>query len=403
MNQGVLLSSTITTIVFIEVQYLEDSQRRIYMDPVGFYIEVEDDTEEEEDTEQCKLIQKKRRREQKQRERRRRRQAKDRTDKKRAVDKSTDQNESENATPNNATTTSNSRPECIPNRNPTIMVLAGGGSKIVAMLGAMVHILERVPNFLDAVHTWVGTSAGAMLSLLLACGYTIKELQKELTELNMPSLVTYDIGSLMVGKGMGLDSGNKYIEWISMRMVKKGINPSITLSQLKSLTNRSLLTVTTDLYSRSTYMFDCIQDPDVPALFAVRASIGIPLMFTKVFYKDKCLLDGGLAMNFPFRAIVNSLPEQSHDVVFGIDLAFKNIHQGNESLVDYISLLGELFIGLQAPPLSKFENTEGMQQSLSNELPHQVHNIKLSRQYPLLQANEDDKDDLFEDGYNSIH
>ncbi len=379
------------------------------MDPAGFYIEVEDDTEEEEEerTETQKRKERKEQQQDQRKRRRRRQQAKDRKDKKRARRDSSTHDESGYAAPPREAegiATKTTRPTCIPNENPTIIVLAGGGSKIVAMLGAMVHILERVPDFLDAVHTWVGTSAGAMLSLLLACGYTIKELQRELTELNMPSLVTYDIGSLMVGKGMGLDSGNKYIEWISMRMVKKGINPSITLSQLKSLTNRSLLTVTTDLYSRSTYMFDYIQDPDVPALFAVRASIGIPLMFTKIFYKDKCLLDGGLAMNFPFRAIVNSLPEASHEVVFGIDLAFKNIHQGNESLVDYISLLGELFIGLQAPPPCS-ENNEHENQNLDgmHQQHHRVHNIKLSRQYPLLQANEDDKDDLFEDGYTSIH
>lgn len=292
----------------------------------------------------------------------------------------------------------NTRPLCIPTVNPTIVVLAGGGSKIVAMLGALVHIIERVPNFLEQVHTWVGTSAGAMLSVLLCCGFTVQELQKELTELDMPSLITYDIGSLMVGKGMGLDSGNKYLEWISVRMVKKGINPSITLSQLKQLTNRSLVSVTTDLYSRSSYMFNCDKDPDVPVLFAVRASIGIPLMFTKVFYKDKCLLDGGLGMNFPFHAVVKALPRPTEDIVFGIDLAFTNVHQGNESLVDYISLLGELFIGLQAPNIER-ENPDEKQPFCL----HRVHNIKLSRQYPLLQANENDKDDLYEDGYQSIY
>lgn len=355
------------------------------MDPIdltqGYCIEVEDHSDEED----------------KERKRRRRQAKKRKANRRETADRLVEQQENKIGSESDSTA---ARPLCIPHVNPTILVMAGGGSKIVAMLGAMVHIVERVPDFLDRIHTWVGTSAGAMLSLLLCCGYTIKELQKELTELDMPSLATYDISSLMVGKGMGLSDGNKYLEWISLRMVKKGINPSITLRQLKSLTNRSLVTVTTDLYSRSTYLFDCDQDPDVPAIFAVRASFGIPLMFTKVFYKDKCLLDGGLAMNFPYRAIVKKLPIPTTDIVFGIDLAFRNVHQGNESLVDYISLLGELFIGLQSPAQDEEEMRNGKSQP---EQPHRVHNISLSRQYPLLQATENDKDDLYEDGYQSVY
>ncbi|RYE95107.1 MAG: hypothetical protein EOO77_43470 [Oxalobacteraceae bacterium] len=74
------------------------------------------------------------------------------------------------------------RPSCIPKEDPTIVVLGGGGSRIVAMLGALASIESRCPDFLSRTHTLVGTSAGAILSILLCCRFTITELQKQVLE-----------------------------------------------------------------------------------------------------------------------------------------------------------------------------------------------------------------------------
>lgn len=282
-----------------------------------------------------------------------------------------------------------------------MVVLGGGGSRIVAMLGALAAIEKVVPKFIANVHTFVGTSAGAILSLLLCCRFTIPELQTHLTSLNMTNLLSLDITSLLVGNGMGIDTGSRYLEWISEKMVEKGIHPMITLKQLRELTGFSLLTVTTDLLTRSTYLFSADSDADTPALMAVRASFGIPLWFTRIRYRNMLLLDGGLTLNCAFYKVIEEFADEHQDVVFGIDL---NIAEstttdmiGSESLVDYVSLLAEMFIGMQNDVRKPSQS-----EASTEESPHKIHYVTLSKHYPLLVVSEDDKQNLFNEGFNSI-
>lgn len=288
------------------------------------------------------------------------------------------------------------RPECVPVDDPNIMVLGGGGSKIVAMLGALKAIEDRIPVFLKHVHTWVGTSAGAILSLLFCCRFTLHELQSHLTDLDMTSLLSFDITSLLVGRGMGLDTGSKYLEWISEKMASKGIHPMITLKQLRELTGIALITVATDLKSRSTYFFSADSDPDIPAVMAVRASFGIPLWFTCIDYKDMKLLDGGLTLNCAFYKVIENFADENNDTVFGIDLSYSPLTETDKgstseiTLVEYISLLGEMFVSLQTEEVGV------------NTSAHRIHYVALSKHYPLLTVNEEDKHKLFDEGYHSI-
>lgn len=288
------------------------------------------------------------------------------------------------------------RPTCLSERNPSIMVLGGGGSKIVAMLGALKAIETRVPDFLHQVQMWVGTSAGAILSLLFCCRYTVRQLEGELTYLNMSSLLSFDITSLLVGKGMGLDSGERYLEWISEKMAAKGIHPMITLSQLKELTGLSLITVASDLHTRSSYFFSADSDPDIPAIMAVRASFGIPIWFTSISYKNMILLDGGLTLNCAFYTVVESYADQNNDVVFGIDLNFTEAagNVENLSLIEYVSLLGEMFVSLQ-------NGTSAVSTSVQSG-HHRIHYVPLSKHYPLLVVSEEEKQKLFQEGFESI-
>lgn len=293
------------------------------------------------------------------------------------------------------------RPHCVPKEDPTMIVLGGGGSKIVAMLGALTSIESKIPTFLSQVHTYVGTSAGAILSILLCCRYSLPELRIHLKNLNMLRLLSLDLSSLLVGTGMGIDSGAKYLEWITERMTEKGIHPMITLKQLRELTGMSLITVTTDLLTRSTYLFSADSDPDTPALMAVRASFGIPLWFTRIRYRDMLLLDGGLTLNCAFYKVIEDFADEHQDIVFGLDLNFaapqitKSEIMEQDSLVDYVSLLAELFIGSQ-------NDASAHELTNNDESRHKIHYITLSKHFPLLMVTDEDKEKLFIEGFNSI-
>lgn len=210
---------------------------------------------------------------------------------------------------------------------PTCLILSGGGSKIVATIGALCQLHQQAPNVLSAFRRFVGTSAGAIICLLLCCGYSIIELQFLLDRLDMASFISIDIGFLFQSKVLGLDDGAKYMKWMANLMTAKQISPSITLQDLEQRTGKKLITITTDVNSKSIYCFTPDTEPSYPALYAVRASIGIPILFKPIVYGERCLVDGGLLCAFAFNLLVNLVDE--NETILGIVLEDPDMLGGN--------------------------------------------------------------------------
>src|SRR6056297_3123288 len=66
---------------------------------------------------------------------------------------------------------------------PELIVLGPGGVKGFLELGSLL-VLEKW-GWLDNVHTFVGVSVGAIISLLLICGYKVSEIIAEAADANI--------------------------------------------------------------------------------------------------------------------------------------------------------------------------------------------------------------------------
>ncbi|RYE95106.1 MAG: hypothetical protein EOO77_43465 [Oxalobacteraceae bacterium] len=114
------------------------------------------------------------------------------------------------------------------------------------------------------------------------------------------------------------------------------------------------------------------------------------------------LLDGGLTLNCAFYKVVEEFADENQDVVFGIDLNFaertSSVTAESESLVDYVSLLAEMFIGMQ----NEIRPASDRALDDSTDSPHKIHYITLSKHYPLLVVTDEDKQNLFAEGFKSI-
>lgn len=292
------------------------------------------------------------------------------------------------------------RPECLPSKDPTCLILSGGGSRIVATVGALCRLYDQYPIILHKVHKFVGTSAGAILSLLLCCGYTIPELHLMLDDLDMAALVKIDFGFLFQSNVLGLDDGRGYLIWVAERMKAKGISPDITLAGLYKTTGKILVAITTDVNTKSVFSLSHENEPDFSALLAVRASIGIPILFKPVIYKHRCLVDGGVLCPFAFDLFVSIIDDS--EVIFGINLEEPNIDHAPSSTTETVTPknMYEMFcvcLSIMAPSSWK----ERQQQVLSEQKRHAVLNIPLRKFYSIIAASRDQQDELFEDGWSA--
>lgn len=183
----------------------------------------------------------------------------------------------------------------------------GGGVRGFAHIGAL-RVLEEHDIHADFV---AGTSAGALVASLYACGYTGKMMEDIMNNINFSKLVRLKISKL------GMVQGDEYTEFIRLCTKNKNIEDA----------NIPLRLVAVDLCKGEKVVLD-----KGNIAVGVRASSSIPGVFTPVPYGDMLLTDGGMLDSCP-DSIVKEL---GADIVIAINLrASESYHPKN--LMDVLS------------------------------------------------------------------
>jgi NTE family protein len=206
------------------------------------------------------------------------------------------------------------------------LVLSGGGTRGIIHLGA-INFIEQ--NNLANFNTYIGTSVGAIIIVLLAIGYTSGEIFQFLlhfqfdkfVEILNPDLLDEQLLNLI--NNFGLDDGNKSIFIIKKMIEKKTKNADITFKQVYENYNKSIIICATCLNQLKAHYFNYIDNPDMPLYLACRLSMSIPYIYTSVTYNNLLYADGGIIDNYPFKQTPNI--DETIGIYLDDDICFDNI------------------------------------------------------------------------------
>jgi predicted acylesterase/phospholipase RssA len=178
---------------------------------------------------------------------------------------------------------------------PELIVLGPGGVKGFLELGALL-VLEK-HGWLDEVHTFVGVSVGAIIGLLLTCGYRVSEIIAEAADTNIfQDLSTVSLADIRGNVGL-----------VSNEPIKKKIREQIievyghvpTLHQLYLYTGIRFVAVSHNLDKEQVEYLSYETEPDMSCIDAVMLSMNIPLLFYKLKYKGCVYIDGAFGNPYP--------------------------------------------------------------------------------------------------------
>lgn len=219
---------------------------------------------------------------------------------------------------------------------PDVLVLGPGGFKSLTELGALNELENN--HFLDRVKTYVGVSAGALISLLLVSGYTPKQIITQAITFDLFHDVFKDftIEKLKdVEKKQGILPNNSLKEKLeSMVQDKFGVIP--TLKGLYNTTGLKLVTVTLNIDISKVCHISHETDPDISCVEAVLLSTNIPIVFQKIKYKGHAYIDGALGDPYP----IDKYDDGIHNVL-GLYI-FNNM--SSENIGDYFRSIIEATI-----------------------------------------------------------
>jgi len=202
------------------------------------------------------------------------------------------------------------------------LILSGGGAKGMAHVGVLKEI-ERAGVRIDYIG---GSSMGAIVGGLYACGYSAAQLEQ--------MLYTFDLNAIISD---GFDRTAKSFETkadderyaITLPMVKGKIQFPLSLSKGQNTYNLlvQLMHEQRNIYdfSKLPIPFYCIAT-DINSgekvllekgflPLAVNASSALPTIFSPVKVNDRLLIDGGVADNYP----IDEMLQKEVDVIIGVD------------------------------------------------------------------------------------
>ena len=182
------------------------------------------------------------------------------------------------------------------------LVFSGSGSKIFMHLGFVQYLVEN--DLFSKVNTFIGTSGGSIVALLLSIKYDISTLTELFIKLKYEQLEKIDSDSILnFFDTYGVDTGENMERALRIMLKNKIGNTHITFKELYDLTNNSLVVCSTNLQRHQEVYFDYISYPDLDIIEAVLMSISIPLLYTPRKYKGDLYVDGGLLSHYPIEYI----------------------------------------------------------------------------------------------------
>lgn len=233
-------------------------------------------------------------------------------------------------------------------------VFSGGGIKAFALVGAY-EVLEKENYRFVRV---AGTSAGAIMAAFIAAGYTSKEIELLLEELDLKALLdprkTSDIFPLFkwlnVYRHLGMYRGLALEKWFYKKLAMKNIYtfgdlPKGALKIVASdLTSGKIVVLPDDLKD---YQIDATHFPIARAL---RMSCSIPFFFEPVklksMHKEYVIVDGGVLSNFPLWIFDNKMNKRVRPLL-GIQLSSKIEQQKNNTIDNGLQLFESLFMTMK--------------------------------------------------------
>ncbi len=249
--------------------------------------------------------------------------------------------------------TINNRPRDV--RHTVGVALSGGGLRGTAHIGVLKAFVDHnIP--IDYIS---GTSAGAIVATMYACGYSPQQMQAIIQSIHIPDLIDLKVTTSDLFKhGVKWMLSGKFRFWsVIPNGIIKGDRIEATLSkffQQRSVrdTKIPLAITAVDLNSADTVFFTSPLPSSRSILNAryyhnallyeaVRASISIPGVFFPKKYRGMTLVDGAVKNNLP----TDILDHMGADKIIAVDLGYTGqpnyeIDSVGEILMQCIEIMG---------------------------------------------------------------
>ena len=274
------------------------------------------------------------------------------------------------------------------------IVIAGGGPTLIQTLGAIQYLEKNNCIDLTKIESIYGTSAGAIVSVLLCLKFDWETLNDYIIKRPWHDLFHIKIQSIFDAyTKKGIFDITTIEKCFKPLFDAKDIPLDITLEDFYKLSNIDLHMYSFEINSYKIEDISYITYPKLTLMTAIQMTCSLPLLITPVCFDNKCFIDGGIISNYPLNHCIQS--GRNIDNILG----FKNKYSDNIiSVNNDTTLLDYLFIFIFKALFSL--NTDNLQPSIKYEVVCNADYLNINSLKNAL-SNIDIRKDLLNNGIES--
>jgi predicted acylesterase/phospholipase RssA len=257
------------------------------------------------------------------------------------------------------------------------LVISGGGPNSIKALGALQQLDAAEFWNIDNIEKIYGTSAGALLAVLLAMKFELSVIADYV--IKRPWHATYQFGVNQVFEAFskkGLYDASVFEIFFKPFFVSRDLDVNnMTMAKFYEYTQIELHFYSLEINSFVVEDVSYLTHPDMLLLTAVHMTCALPIIVTPVCSdSNKCFVDGGVVCNYPLNYCLDN-PGCDVNEVLGFRNEYvtdikHNVVDGSSSILDYIvNFINKLIYNV---------DTEGRQITIPNEIKYKTEHVSIS-------------------------
>lgn len=219
------------------------------------------------------------------------------------------------------------------------LVISGGGPTMIQTLGSIQHLEENKFININNIETIYGTSAGAIIGVLICLKYDWTTLYDYIIKRPWQEVFPINIQNIFDSyTKKGIFDDKTVIKCFKPLLDAKDISMNISLKEFYEYSKIELHMFSFEVNTFQIEDVSYLTHPDVSLITAIQMSCAVPVLMTPICVEDKCYIDGGITCNYPLKYCIDS--GKNIEEILGFKNKYedynKNRINSSSSLLDFI-------------------------------------------------------------------
>jgi len=220
------------------------------------------------------------------------------------------------------------------------LVFSGGGPIMIQILAALQELEAKDFLHMSNIETIYGTSAGAIVATLIALKFDWDTINDYIIKRPWQDVFPIHITHILDSYGKrGIFDHQTVEKCFKPLLDAKDIPIHISLLDFYHYSNIEIHMFAFDINQYKTIDISHVTFPELPLLTAIQMSCALPVLMAPVCMNNMCIMDGGVACNYPLNYCIES--GKKTDEILGFKNKYSNaitqtIINEESTLFDYI-------------------------------------------------------------------